>query len=92
MGRSRIKGDIGPSWRHPTGWQAVVRATEDDGIVIVHSFEKTPPEFCIQLPRPDWRVVEMFTPLATKINGDRLEVVGASPFDSQVVLLRRGIV
>jgi alpha-galactosidase len=91
-GKSRIKGEIGPSWRHPTGWQGVVRTTEDEGIVVIHAFEQTPQEFSVQLPGPDWQIVEVLTSLAVKTDGDHLEVVGASAFDSQVVLVRRGAV
>jgi alpha-galactosidase len=70
----------------------VVRTTEEDGIVVIHTFEQTPRQFSVQLPGPDWRIVEMLTPLAVNIDGDHLEVVGASAFDSQVVLVRRGAV
>jgi len=91
-GKSRIEGDIGPSWRHPRGWQGVVRTTEDDGIVVIHTFEQTPEEFFIQLPGLDWQIVEVLTPLAASIDGDHLAVVGGSAFESQVVLVRRGAV
>jgi alpha-galactosidase len=67
----------------------VVRTTEDEGIVVIHTFEETPKEFSVQLPGPGWRIVEMLTPLAVNSDGDHLDVVGASAFDSQVVLVRR---
>ncbi|KAK0732262.1 glycoside hydrolase superfamily [Lasiosphaeris hirsuta] len=91
-GTSRIKGDVGPSWRHPRGWQGVVRTTEDDGVVVIHTFAQTPRELSLQLPGPGWRIVEVLTPLTAKIDGDLLKVVGASVFDSQVIVMRRGAV
>lgn len=86
-GKSRIRGNTGPSWRHPTGWQAVVQTTDVEGLVVIHIFEGAPREFSI--PLPGWNIVETLSPLAVEMDGDELRVGGASAFDSQVVLIRK---
>jgi alpha-galactosidase len=53
-GRSRIFGPPQISYRHPKGWQAVVRRGEGDRILlVVHVFSgKTPEEIRISLEDP----------------------------------------
>lgn len=41
-GTSRRFGTIGESWRHPQGWQAVVRCSDDEALVVVHTFSGAP--------------------------------------------------
>ena len=38
-GRSVIYGEVSPSFRHPTGWQAVVRVLDKEALVVLHAFE-----------------------------------------------------
>jgi len=47
-GTSRRYGATGESWRHPTGWQTVVRATGDELLVVTHTFADAPAE--VDLP------------------------------------------
>ncbi|KAK3369398.1 glycoside hydrolase superfamily [Lasiosphaeria ovina] len=89
-GKSRIGGDMGASWRHPAGWQGVVRTWGDVVLVVIHAFDEAPAEFFVPLPAGEWHVVATLTPLVVaKTNIDRLRVVGVLPWDSQVVLLER---
>ncbi|KAB5576201.1 family 36 glycoside hydrolase [Coniochaeta sp. 2T2.1] len=88
-GRSRIVGQIGPSWRHPTGWQGVIRATADFGLVVVHTFQMPPDEFHVHLPGVGWRVVATLTPMVVCQDGDQLSFVNAGEFNSQVLLVSR---
>ena len=56
-GVSTFHGETGPSWRHPRGWQAVVRtsAREDRALVVVHSFARPfAREATIPLGGPGW--------------------------------------
>ena len=48
-GRSRRCGEVGASWRNPQGWQAVVRASEDQALVVLHTFANAPGEVVIPL-------------------------------------------
>jgi alpha-galactosidase len=49
-GTSRRFGESGESWRHPRGWQAVVRTSETQALVVVHTFAGAPAEVVIPLP------------------------------------------
>ncbi|KAK0622499.1 hypothetical protein B0T14DRAFT_563949 [Immersiella caudata] len=88
-GRSQIRGDIGPSRRHPKGWQGVVRATDEEGVVIIHTFGHAPEEYSIRRPGFGSQVVEALIPLAVSTQGDELRVTGASAFDNQIVLVKK---
>ena len=37
-GVSTFHGDLSESWRHPEGWQAVVRETEREALAVIHTF------------------------------------------------------
>lgn len=52
-GTSRRFGELGESWRHPTGWQAVVRRSETQALVVLHAFGSAPHEVTIPLAG-DW--------------------------------------
>lgn len=88
-GTSRFCGRIGSSWRHPTGWQGIIRATAELGVVIVHTFQTPPVEFYIQLPGSGWRILAALTPMVYDQNGDQLKFVDVGEFNSQVLLLSR---
>lgn len=58
-GRSRRTGESCESWRHPRGWQAVTRVSDDlaGALVVVHAFEDAPPSIEVPLPgRGSWRI------------------------------------
>lgn len=59
-GVSRKFGETSPSWRHPRGWQAMVRTGTSQTLVVVHTFAGAPDE--IVIPMPDGvSLVECFT-------------------------------
>jgi alpha-galactosidase len=60
-GRSRIVMKFGASWRHPRGWQGVVRSTSTRAIVVLHSFKDAPSAFAVPLPGSGWRIVDKLT-------------------------------
>ena len=37
-GRSEFYGSVSASWRHPEGWQAICRSTQDESLVVIHTF------------------------------------------------------
>lgn len=55
-GISRRTADLGPSWRHPTGWQAVTRINHDhtQALIVLHAFANTPNRISVPLPPGDW--------------------------------------
>jgi hypothetical protein len=62
-GTSRVHQDhLGSSWREPTGYQAVVRATANEALVVAHAFANPgTPQARIALPAGEWRIAECFT-------------------------------
>jgi alpha-galactosidase len=55
-GKSRRFGTLGESWRHPEGWQAVVRTSDAQALVVVHTFAGAPDQLAIPLAG-DWEIV-----------------------------------
>lgn len=93
-GVSRRFGEVGESWRHPRGWQGVVRQSEDGGqlLVVVHTFAETPGVVQIPLPEGEWHVVEEFSSAArasTAMEKRMLEIPSVVEFEGRVVLLNR---
>ncbi|HVT79356.1 MAG TPA: hypothetical protein VHM90_01760, partial [Phycisphaerae bacterium] len=81
-GVSQRLGPVGESWRHPTGWQAVVRKLAGNALAVVHAFAGASHK--VALPMEGWRVVEQFgVP-----SGAGLEFELA-PFSAAVMLLER---
>jgi alpha-galactosidase len=93
-GTSRRFGTIGPSWRHPTGWQSVVRLGRDgnSALVVTHTFADSPAEFQTPLPTgKPWMITEQFSASRTSmaVQGDQLICRAGQPFSASVVLLSR---
>ncbi|KAL2206775.1 glycoside hydrolase [Sarocladium strictum] len=86
-GESRFYGDVGESWRHPTGWQAVVRSTAKEALVVLHAFANSPSNMKVALPKGKWRIVDQLTGLSVVVEGGSLQVSGVVDFDAEMVLL-----
>ena len=43
-GRSAFFGEVSESWRHPEGWQAVVRTDGHETLAVIHTFGGAVPE------------------------------------------------
>jgi alpha-galactosidase len=88
-GVGRITGQMGESWRHPTGWQGVVRSTPQQALVVLHSFEHSPTVLTVPLPSgaAKWEVVGTLTTLSVTVRDRGLEILCNNDFDAQVVLL-----
>ncbi len=93
-GTSRRHGRTGESWRHPQGWQAVVR-TGDDGksaLIVIHLFAQAPAEIRIPLPPGNgWRITKEFLEQGMKMSLEGSELIHRSPadFSAAVILLAR---
>lgn len=89
-GTSRLAGELGASWRHPVGWQALVRTSEDAALVVVHTFAEAPHEVSVAMPDGRWRLSATLTdPTVRLADAGMLTVEGLEEFDSQVILLHR---
>jgi alpha-galactosidase len=90
-GRSRRYGTTGESWRHPCGWQAVVRVARDAAaaLVVWHTFADPPPRLAIPWPAGTWGIAEQFPAPAIEPREEGLVWEAPAPFRGQVVLLER---
>ena len=55
-GTSRRFGEVVASWRHPQGWQAVLRTSATQALVVLHTFGEAPPEVMVPLAG-EWTAV-----------------------------------
>jgi alpha-galactosidase len=93
-GSSRIQRRIGPSWRHPKGWQCVLRqGTEDHAgklLAVFHAFENEgPTEISIRLPEGDWRVRDTLFYGDLKARKQELRITFRGSFSGGMALLEK---
>lgn len=87
-GVSRRFGDVGASWRHPQGWQAVVRSSDKQALVVVHAFAGSPSEVEVPL-KGNWKLQEAFSDGSAAIAGAVLKLTRVADFSGSVFLLER---
>ena len=93
-GTSRHFGNLGASWRHPQGWQAVVRVADDGraALVVLHAFATAPTHAEIALPNGKWRMAERLIgplPAAATVAAGTLKLALEGDFSAQVLLLEK---
>jgi alpha-galactosidase len=90
QGTSRRFGDMGESWRHPRGWQGVLRVSPDGcrALAVIHTFEKAPARVELPLGQEGWRVEESFPSADAEIT-DKLYWSEPGDFNARAVLLSR---
>jgi alpha-galactosidase len=94
-GHSTFHGETGKSWRHPQGWQAVLRTAKNGkrALLVVHTFGKPFPKSVeIPLPGAGWKVEEAWPAkagLKSSLKGKRLNLELAVEFRATVTTLRR---
>ena len=88
-GVSRCQRAIGESWRHPSGWQAMVRTLGDDAMVVLHTFSNPPTRINVQLPDGQWTSVESMSGVLPSVKDSALSWQAGGAFHSEVVLFRR---
>ena len=73
-GTSRTFGKLGPSWRHPQGWQAVRRISDDgkSALLVVHTFANAPASIGIPWPAGTWQLAGQFSDPSTPAFHHRL--------------------
>jgi alpha-galactosidase len=93
-GRSRRFGPTVASYRHPRGWQAVLRVSADgrEALVAAHSFGADVPA-SVDIPLEDsaWAIEGSFAgpDNTTSVQGSALHIAFAGEYDSCAVYLRR---
>jgi alpha-galactosidase len=93
-GKSRVYQQIGRSWRHPQGAQAVVRVSDDGGsaLVVAHSFSAPLPEkIDFILPEGEWEIISTFPekPVPAEIHENRMRIKPGFEFEGCVLLLEK---
>ena len=76
------------SWRHPEGWQAVVRETEHETLAVIHTFGGTIPEMVV-LPVRGKQILRVMCSEgnAVTLEDGRLSVELKAPFEAVAVHL-----
>lgn len=90
-GTSRRFGETGESWRHPRGWQAVVRTSDDSckALAVIHTFEHAPETISVPLPAEGWSVEEEFPKNGAALSSSKLSWKSEGDFSACVILLSR---
>ena len=87
-GVSTFHGELSESWRHPEGWQAVVRTAGEESLAVIHTFGGTLPEKII-LPVKAKKILRVMCSEDNKVslaNGE-LTVELKAPFEAIAVHL-----
>ena len=87
-GVSAFYGEVSESWRHPEGWQAVVRKDGGETLAVIHTFGGELPTR-ISLPVSANRIMRVMCSENNEIElqGGRLEVRLKAPFEAIAVHL-----
>ncbi len=89
-GVSAFYGRVSSSWRHPEGWQAVVRTAGNETLAVIHTFGGSLPGR-IELPAEGTEIVRVMCSENNRIRleGGKLTVEVKAPFEAAAVHLRR---
>jgi alpha-galactosidase len=90
-GISRFSGIVGPSWRHPDGWQAVMRISPDGRsiLMVVHTFAHAPKKIEVALPEGSWEIVGRLGGDGVCLRGQVVDFPTCQDFTGTVVLLKQ---
>jgi alpha-galactosidase len=91
-GRSRLCQEIGSSWQHPKGAQAVLRTSVDNrqALLVVHTFgEPLPIEMILDLPQGNWQIAGVLPGVSIDLQviGNKLRIQPPGEFEGYVVHL-----
>jgi alpha-galactosidase len=89
-GTSRRWGEMSSSWRHPQGWQALVRVAQDEqtALVVLHAFAHAPESAVVPL-KGRWQVKETFSETPILVAQELLTWTIVSDFSAQIVILEK---
>jgi alpha-galactosidase len=93
-GHSTFHGETGKSWRHPQGWQAVLRTSKNGkrALLVAHTFGKAFPK-SVQIPLAEsgWKIEEAWPEkqgLTATLKGKSIELDLNGEFRATVISLR----
>ncbi|MES2477140.1 MAG: glycoside hydrolase family 36 protein [Verrucomicrobiota bacterium] len=86
-GKSRKFGELGASWRHPQGWQVLMRSSPDLLLVVLHTFANAPEEVVIPLQK-NWNLIERLGSAPVHIADGNLVLRPTGDFIGAVFLFR----
>jgi alpha-galactosidase len=93
-GHSTFHGETGKSWRHPQGWQAVLRTSKNGkrALLVAHTFGKAFPK-SVQIPLAvsGWKIEEAWPEkqgLTATLKGKSIELDLNGEFRASVISLR----
>ena len=89
-GRSAFHGQVSESWRHPEGWQAVIRTDENETLAVLHTFGGPAPG-CVTLPLDAGRILRIMCSEGNRVSLDQgcLTVEMHSEFEAVAVHLAK---
>jgi alpha-galactosidase len=94
-GHSTFHGETCKSWRHPQGWQAVLRTSKNGkrALLVAHTFGKAFPK-SVQIPLAEsgWKIDEAWPEkqgLSATLTGKSLQLDLTSEFRATVISLRK---
>lgn len=89
-GKSHRYGPELSSWRHPSGWQAIVREGQGLVLAVVHTFADAPETLRFPIPA-GYAVAEMFarSGVIATMTEQSLVLCGLRPFDGCAVLMSK---
>jgi alpha-galactosidase len=94
-GHSTFHGEAGKSWRHPHGWQAVLRTSTSgkSALVVIHTFARPfPQELAIEIPGSGWKIEEVWpsnNSAQPLIRRGKLHLSVAGAFSAVVIHLKK---
>ena len=88
-GRSAFFGEVSESWRHPEGWQAVVRTAGNEALAVIHTFGGKFPEKIV-LPVNAAEILRVMCSENNRVSlkDGVLSVELKAPFEAAAVRLR----
>lgn len=89
-GRSRLVRDMGLNWNEPRGWQAVIRHTATEALVVAHAFAGPRPEVMdLPLAAGAWRLTATYGDADVARCAESLRIRMPSDFTGAAFLLRK---
>ena len=89
-GTSVFFGEVSASWRHPEGWQAVIRETEQETLAVIHTFGGAYPEkVFLPVKAGSVRRIMCSEENTVSLEKDVLSVELRAPFEAVAVHLAR---
>ncbi len=87
-GRSRFYGKVSESWRHPEGWQAVIRKAGNETLAVIHTFGgNVPDEVTLPVEAAGIRRVMCSEGNRVLLEGGKLREQLKAPFEAVAVHL-----